>query len=199
MQENQTLSRMRGKKRRRNENRILLSSIILCLVTMSAITICLAAVFRYRAAQIENVEAMNLVEELRTENEQRYTQEELEDILEAETQKDRDELLTGLKERLLSGEGAESVLRDLFPEEVVLAYSGEYYFFPILDTLKHHSYQQENYITTDDGLIEYYEDGEMISHTGIDVSRYQGEINWNRVAEEQVEFAFIRLGIRGYT
>jgi GH25 family lysozyme M1 (1,4-beta-N-acetylmuramidase) len=31
------------------------------------------------------------------------------------------------------------------------------------------------------------------------VSRYQGEINWEKVAADDVEYAFVRLGIRGYT
>lgn len=36
------------------------------------------------------------------------------------------------------------------------------------------------------------------SVTGIDVSVYQGEIDWNLVKESGVEFAMIRLGFRGY-
>ena len=34
---------------------------------------------------------------------------------------------------------------------------------------------------------------------GIDVSRYQGTIDWNRVKESGVHFAMIRCGYRGYT
>lgn len=33
---------------------------------------------------------------------------------------------------------------------------------------------------------------------GIDVSTYQGSINWNKVKADGVEFAFIRVGYRGY-
>lgn len=33
---------------------------------------------------------------------------------------------------------------------------------------------------------------------GIDVSRYQGDIDWNAVKSSGVEFAFIRVGYRGY-
>ena len=31
------------------------------------------------------------------------------------------------------------------------------------------------------------------------MSKYQGEIDWEKVADDDVEYAFIRLGIRGYT
>ena len=34
---------------------------------------------------------------------------------------------------------------------------------------------------------------------GIDVSRYQDKIDWEKVASDEVDYAFIRLGIRGYT
>lgn len=33
---------------------------------------------------------------------------------------------------------------------------------------------------------------------GIDVSKYQGNIDWEKVAAEGVEFAFLRVGLRGY-
>lgn len=51
----------------------------------------------------------------------------------------------------------------------------------------------------DEGYFKYYtEDGRITSSVGIDVSRYQGNINWSQVKEAGVDFAFIRLGYRGY-
>ncbi len=47
--------------------------------------------------------------------------------------------------------------------------------------------------------FEYVENGKTISLKGIDVSRYQGDINWEKVAADGVEFAFIRVGYRGYS
>ena len=34
---------------------------------------------------------------------------------------------------------------------------------------------------------------------GIDVARYQGTINWKKVAESGIDFAMIRVGYRGKT
>lgn len=45
----------------------------------------------------------------------------------------------------------------------------------------------------------YYEDGQIISAIGIDVSSNQGEIDWAAVSESPVEFAMIRCGRRGST
>ena len=49
-----------------------------------------------------------------------------------------------------------------------------------------------------DGEMEYHLNGNKVSKKGIDVSKYQGEIDWNLVRGSNVEYAFLRLGIRGY-
>ena len=38
----------------------------------------------------------------------------------------------------------------------------------------------------------------MTSYAGVDVSAYQGEIDWKRVKDSGIDFAIIRLGYRGY-
>ena len=45
----------------------------------------------------------------------------------------------------------------------------------------------------------YYEDDNYTSMFGIDVAEFQHEINWKKVREDSVEFAYIRLGRRGAT
>lgn len=42
------------------------------------------------------------------------------------------------------------------------------------------------------------ETGVKISKTGVDVSRYQTDIDWKSVKEAGIEFAIIRVGFRGY-
>lgn len=46
----------------------------------------------------------------------------------------------------------------------------------------------------------YYfkEDGVRTSRTGIDVSSYQGTINWKKVANDDISFAFLRIGGQYY-
>ncbi len=203
MQENNLQVKIRNRRHRRNEFGILFGSIVLCIITLTAVTFCLILVFKYRASQLENVAVMNELEEMQN----RYTQEEVDVLLSqrleeaslAASEEAKEELLITMKELMLSGEGAVHMLRQFFPEEVVLADNNQYYFFPIMDTLARHSYEQAGFIPTDEGFLEYYENGELISHKGIDVSRYQEEIEWDKVAGDGIEYAFIRLGIRGYT
>ena len=51
---------------------------------------------------------------------------------------------------------------------------------------------------TENGYKHYYENGERLNTTGIDVSYHQGDIDWEAVKADGVDFAMIRLGYRGY-
>ncbi len=52
-------------------------------------------------------------------------------------------------------------------------------------------------VTESNGLYEYVVDNQVTSIRGIDVSKYQGEIDWKKVKAAGVEYAIIRLGYRG--
>ena len=47
--------------------------------------------------------------------------------------------------------------------------------------------------------LAFRENGEVRSQLGVDVSDHQGAIDWSAVASEGVDFAFVRVGNRGYT
>ncbi|MDO4533625.1 MAG: GH25 family lysozyme [Coriobacteriia bacterium] len=49
----------------------------------------------------------------------------------------------------------------------------------------------------ENGRMSYAEDGEIVSKIGIDVSDHQDYIDWDAVAADGIEFAFIREGYRG--
>lgn len=71
-------------------------------------------------------------------------------------------------------------------------------FAPVLEGVRKHTLLDENFQKTEEGLMQYVENGTVTSHKGIDVSKYQGDIDWAAVKEEGIEYAFIRLGLRGY-
>ena len=50
-----------------------------------------------------------------------------------------------------------------------------------------------------DGQYLKYDDPSYDTAIGIDISTYQGSIDWQAVKDSGVEFAIIRLGYRGYT
>lgn len=109
-----------------------------------------------------------------------------------------EEILDGIKTRLLEGDTMLAALRPYYPNEIVLVSNGSYYFVPINESLKQSTLVQENLEVLESGEYQYLQDGEVISHKGIDVSAYQGNIDWEKVAADGVEFAFIRGALRGY-
>ena len=48
------------------------------------------------------------------------------------------------------------------------------------------------------GYAYYMENGEAVSTTGVDVSEFQGDIDWTQVKQAGIDFAFIRIGYRTY-
>lgn len=207
MQENHSQGKRSRKKRRRSENSILAGSILLCIVTLTAVTVCLVMVFQYRAVQQKNTAVMSELEEIRLREAAAYSQAEVDALIEsavAEAEEKTGEevekqFLDRIKEFMSSGQGTTAMLRAFYPNEVVVADTGQYYFFPIQEDLAKNTYNPDSFIADGDGIIHYYEDGDRASRKGIDVSRYQDRIDWEKVAEDEVDYAFIRLGIRGYT
>jgi GH25 family lysozyme M1 (1,4-beta-N-acetylmuramidase) len=57
----------------------------------------------------------------------------------------------------------------------------------------------ENNLKQDGGFYTYEQSKNVTSRVGIDVSSHQGVIDWQAVAQNGIEFAFIRIGVRGYT
>lgn len=108
------------------------------------------------------------------------------------------EILSEIQGSLESGVSVVETLRPLYPDHIVVVSNGQFHFVPIRDDLKQHSLLQENLQVLENGELQYLENGEVVSHKGIDVSRYQGDIDWEKVAADGVEYAIIRVGVRGY-
>lgn len=127
-----------------------------------------------------------------------YTQQEMEERAQLLAEEKKREMLQQLAETLSTGSTMVEALRPLYQEELVVVSGGRYHFVPVSDSLKKHGYVQENLRIAESGELSYMENGQVITHKGIDVSRYNGEIDWSKVAADGVEFAFIRAGYRGY-
>lgn len=132
-----------------------------------------------------------------------YTQEEVDSMVTAAVTNAIDnadsELLQILRGRLENGDTTMTILRDLYPEHVVMLDSGQYYFLPLQEDLAFNTYVDSNFITEENGLVSYQENGETVTKKGIDVSKYQGEIDWAAVKNDGIDYAIIRVGIRGYS
>ena len=74
---------------------------------------------------------------------------------------------------------------------------GEWHETIILPNVPKHDYNWD-YLTNDDTGISYIGDAKYTYRKGIDVSYYQGKIDWAKVKQAGYEFAFLRIGFRGY-
>lgn len=187
----------RRKKRRKGKSGVM--SALLCLFALGALTACLVLWLQNRRLGLEAAEAAAFMETA-------YRQEEVEAMVEQAAEEaarqaalDKEEEILGeIRRWMEEGEGTSAMLRELYPDEIVVASEGRYHFFPITERLRHHSYVKEQFVLNEEDELEYWEAGQVVSRKGIDVSKYQGEIDWEKVAADGVEYAFIRLGIRGY-
>lgn len=82
------------------------------------------------------------------------------------------------------------------PTPQYVTYRGQQ--LPVLENVAASTYDKEAFQRTEQGWLSYEKDG-TAAIPGIDVSYYQGEIDWQAVAGAGVEFAMIRLGYRGYS
>lgn len=89
------------------------------------------------------------------------------------------------------------VIQKFFPDQIVYKHDGEIIYADIDTSLALNSYDFSA-ITDSGGFKEYEEDG-IYAKKGIDVSKYQEDIDWEAVAEAGIDFAIIRLGYRGYS
>ncbi|MDE6015631.1 MAG: glycoside hydrolase family 25 protein [Acetatifactor sp.] len=111
----------------------------------------------------------------------------------------RAEVLDGIRAGLETGDDTVvEVLRPFYPDHMVVVSNNKFHFVPINRELKLSSYSDENLNILESGEYQYMEGDQVISHKGIDVSRFQGNIDWQAVAGDSVEFAIIRVANRGY-
>lgn len=78
----------------------------------------------------------------------------------------------------------------------------DYFYFGskkvyVVDEMPKRNYDSSLFQRNDNGFLTYDSDT-YTSKVGIDVSRYQGKIDWAQVKQSGVDFAIIRLGYRGY-
>ena len=103
-----------------------------------------------------------------------------------------------IRQNLQDGMSIEEMLRNMYSNELVVASGGQYHFVPIDDTLAKNDYAMEDLTVSEDGEIQYVQGGNVVSYKGIDVSKQNGSIDWKKVADEGITFAYIRAGYRGY-
>ena len=80
---------------------------------------------------------------------------------------------------------------------LVINRDGEEEWVTISQYLPKSDYDYTNLICKDNRM-EYYVDGTKVSYVGVDISKYQDYIDFNKVKKDGIDYVMIRLGARGY-
>ena len=200
----------RANKRKKNNTKASILVMTGCLLVLVLVTYVAGILYSWIDSKFQNnandlaaaAEAGSQTEESTQEVVKTYTQEEVDALIAEAKQQAEDEeenkILSGIRDGLTSGTTMVETLRPYYPNELVVVSNGTFNFVPIRDDLQKNDYVLENLNILEDGEVQYMQDGQVVSHKGIDVSKHQGNIDWTKVAADGVEFAFIRVGLRGY-
>ena len=86
------------------------------------------------------------------------------------------------------------------PEPEILHFVDVYqnpYQVEINPNVEKHDYKDDSFVHNGDRL-SYKDDSNYTYRLGVDVSEHQGYVDWQALKDSGFEFAFIRLGYRGY-
>lgn len=191
--------REKTKKRRKKNSAIIF---ILFTSTIFSFILCIFLLFSYANQKNKTQQIMADVENLTEENDSLFTQNEVDKYVE----KAKNEFLEKLKSMVENGEGMLSILQYFYPDYVIATSSGSYHFFPISDSLEKNEFDLERFTypvyneETEEweGTATYMAGTENEAKKGVDVSTFQGDIDWKKVKQDGIEFAMIRVGFRGY-
>ena len=160
-----------------------LNIIFLCAVTAISLTMTVILFIR--------------LERMRSKEEQEgtvYTDAQIEKIKYAAREGERNRVLLDIQSSFESGKSTISMLRDLFPGDLVVMSEGRYYFYPVDRNLQMNGFSNTDFAVGENGIMEYTgEDSRVRVSSGIDVSSLNGDIDWQKVSEDRIAFAMLRV------
>ena len=177
-----------SKKSNSNHKRTFYFLNILFMCAITAASLAMAAVCFVR---LERLRAEKTVEGTV------YTDAQIEKIRYSSGMTAKNNLLLQIQSSFESGNSTISMLRDLFPDDLVVMWEGRYYFYPVNKNLEKNVFGETDFDLGEDGFMEYLGDNEAVAVScGIDVSSLNGEIDWEMVAEDGIAFAILRAAVR---
>lgn len=163
-----------------------LNIIFMCMITVASLIMAMVLFVR--------------LERLRSEKEVEgdvYTEAQIDKIRYAARENERNKILLDIQSSFESGNSTISMLRDLFPDDLVVMWEGRYYFYPVNRNLEMNTFNETDFTLGENGGMDYIgEDPSVTVNRGVDVSSLNGEIEWQKVAEDRIAFAMVRAAVR---
>ena len=111
---------------------------------------------------------------------------------------EKDDMLNLIRSRFESGSSTLSLLKELYPDNIVYVNrSGNYVFADINPKLAASEYDKSAFARNDKGLMTYPGTNAK-TYTGIDLSKHNSDVDFAKVKAAGVDFAMIRCGYRAY-
>lgn len=194
-----------SKHRAKKYQTTIIREIILCVITLFSLTFALFFLFKYHAMVIENDEMQRKIDVyedpvnpyISPEASEALVEQAKEDALREADSEAVYETLEHFKIDLIESQNTISAIRALYPDYSVVMGDDGYMFIPANENLTLCPYIND-FFKESDGRV-WYDDDSFSTKTGIDVSKFQEEIDWSKVKGDGIEYAFIRVGNRGYS
>lgn len=218
MTEVQRLAKRRRIQKAKRRRAILTTILILMFSSAAAVAAYYASLYKKELenvaiakaeaenARLEADEANQSYEKLQTElkNNGFITVEEAQVMAEQASKDTSEEYLDRIRGYMEEGDGTLAMLENLFDNMIIVPDSGKYAFFDIDDTLNKSVIDLDKMVYPEineetgkyEGELAY--NGDSTLHVGIDISKFQGEVDWEKVKNDGIDYAYIRLGYRGY-
>ncbi len=191
---------MRRRREKKYSELHRISSVLGVLIAMSGLIAIILIFWSWQKSKDETIQALSTtIDTMYSEEQMQYlVSEAVENAREEMAASSKEELLENIKTQFAEDKSVVNILRPLYPDELIIYSGGMYNFVPINDNLAKHSLNADGLVLSEEGELTYEENGAVVSSKGIDVSKYQGNIDWDKVKADGVEYAFIRVGLRGY-
>ncbi len=133
----------------------------------------------------------------------RYNQQEVDammaEAVESGKEEGRRELLESMKIDIEDpGQGVYDALRKAFKDYIFYYAGNQYYFVPVDESLSRNGINTDCITKSEDDILHYTVDGVEKGELMLDVSQFQGDVDWQAVAGYGIKKVMLRAGYRGY-
>lgn len=178
------------------------------LVAVLTISILALVILVFAVIVVRSGKTFTSIKQAPAETEVTYTASEVEKLIEErvataklETRETVEKEYAGkIREAAEVSGGMANLIRSISPDDMVFYDGTRFTFVPIDKSLKQSTVEAARFIKDEATGFMYYtdENGAVTSYAGIDVSSFQGDVDWEKVAASGIDFAIIRCGFRGY-
>lgn len=186
----------------RERTALLVNVIVLCMITLAAAAMTAFFYMRMRRSDAE-IQLMNdRLYGTASQEKDLYTKGELESRQEnariAGETTGEENIRESLRTALEDGSSTISALRQIYPDDIVVASEGRYYFYPRSSEIEENPFHDGDWSLDADGILTYQgDDANVQTLQGITVTDRAEEIDWEAVAADHVDYVMIDLGGRG--